>query len=233
MAAVARLAAALTVAVVLPGAVVLAGAVVLSGAGMASSASAAEASPGRSERVQSASCEGSSGGRLASGCRALLARAWGLPEAPRATAANRGWEAVRGASFGGGTSVTLLLDAQQAHRIGLYHTTRPTLILRCRDGNTALYIATDDYLGVEPVPVSWRIDGAPTERARWKPSSNYQAAGLWQGRAAVPLIRRLAEGRQLLVRFERPNAPPLLSSFDLDGLAEHARGLAATCGWHL
>lgn len=105
----------------------------------------------------------------------------------------------------------------------------PTLVLRCRDNRTEVYINWSDYLGSENPIVSYRTGDDEMKRRRWNLSTDNRAT-FFPG-SDIQLIRELAQADRFVARVTPYSESPVTAVFELEGLAEHIGKLQAACGW--
>lgn len=111
--------------------------------------------------------------------------------------------------------------------------TSPTLIARCQENKTELYVQTgmaaNPELGLfNKHTVEVRIDERKPVRQTWSASTDDTA--LFAPRA-IALMRQLAAARRLRVRFTPFNASPQTIEFDVRGFDNRVKDIAETCGW--
>ncbi len=114
--------------------------------------------------------------------------------------------------------------------LGLLGLTRPTLIVRCREGETNVYINYDWSLELfeDYITVLTRFDKQPAQKNRWGLSTDDEAIFapgnvFWE--------RKIAESQKLFVRITPTGKSPVDATFNLKGAAEAMRPLREACGW--
>lgn len=105
----------------------------------------------------------------------------------------------------------------------------PSLILRCSDNRTEVYIAWSDYLGSDAPTVSYRIGDGTMQTSRWSMSTDNQAT-FYPGND-IALIRQLVTANRFVARVTPYNESPVTAVFELDGLPEHVGKLQEACNW--
>jgi hypothetical protein len=129
-------------------------------------------------------------------------------------------------------SVIFSLEAENAIT-GWLKTTKPTLIARCLEHKTELYVVTDmsakpELGNYQEYTVNLRFDEEKPRSEMWSESTDNKA--LFAGRA-IPLMRRIAKAKTMRVRFTPFNASPQTITFDVRGFDAHLPLIAKTCGW--
>lgn len=132
-------------------------------------------------------------------------------------------------TFDDSKTVILSLDSEGTIE-GPVGATRPTLILRCKEGETEVYIVTDMQADVEGV------SDKATIRLRFdqEKASTVEAGKSTSGDALFvplpkPFIDVLLNYKQLVVGFTPFGASPVEMTFKLGGLAEAIKPLREAC----
>lgn len=132
-------------------------------------------------------------------------------------------------------TVVLSLDANETFLSWPSEENRATLIIRCKEHQTELYVVTGTSPNVEyglsdEATVRLRIDSSPASSQTWGKSTDGEALF---ARSAISLARRLAGARRLTFQFTPYNSNPATSTFDLEGLAQELPKVAEACRWTL
>ncbi len=106
----------------------------------------------------------------------------------------------------------------------------PSLVLRCRDNRTEVYINWSDYLGSDGPLVSYRVGDGDMQRRRWSLSTDNRAT-FFPGND-IQLIRDLSEANRFVAQVTPYSESPVTAVFGLEGLAEHVGKLQAACNWN-
>lgn len=130
------------------------------------------------------------------------------------------------------TGATLSLSAENEIE-GWLKKQVPTLIVRCREKSTDVYIVTGMAPAVESgdhdrASVRIRFDDANATVQQWNKSTDSEALF---SRNAIPTARALAKAETLRFQFTPFNASPVIATFDVEGLAHHLPEVASKCGW--
>lgn len=130
--------------------------------------------------------------------------------------------------------VILRLDSRDdvAGRFGGRAT--PSLILRCMENTTVLFINPGDHF-VSDIQgygkVTYRIDDQQAASWSMAASTDNQVLGLWSGGKSIPQIKKLMQGETLLIRLTPFNESALEFGFDLSGLDTAIQPLRSACNW--
>lgn len=113
---------------------------------------------------------------------------------------------------------------------------RVQLSVRCLENTTAIIFNTQDchlassaYSDYGHVDV--RVDDQPARTWRMDESTDNSALGFWSGGRAIPEIKRLFGGQQLIARMTPYGENPFTLSFDITGLEEAIVPLREACHW--
>jgi type VI secretion system protein VasI len=163
-----------------------------------------------------------------------------------------GWNMKIGRSpMNDSTTVVLSLESEEVIR-GPLGVARPQLILRCKEGKTAVYVVTRmaasvdrdlDDIRLDSHKVRIRLDeGAPSYQV-WGESTDhealfaddnvYDAVGAVHSYSggAILLARQLRQAQTFTFEFTPFNGSPQVARFDIRGLDAHLPKLAEACGW--
>ena len=128
-------------------------------------------------------------------------------------------------------TVTLFLNAEEEVPFGKNQKTRPTLIVRCLENRTALYIIYDGFLGSDTSQLTYRIDKEKARTAEWSISTDHRVIGLWHGGSSIPFIKKLIKNNTFLVRVQPYSESPVLTSFKITVLGQAIKPLREACSW--
>jgi type VI secretion system protein VasI len=130
--------------------------------------------------------------------------------------------------------VSFNLDAEN-EIVGWLKQKTPTLVVRCKEKATNVYMVTGMAASVEGGDleghtVRVRFDDAPAQRQRWSQSTDNEALF---APGAAQMARKIAKGKTLRLEFTPFNASPVVATFDVLGFEQYIGRLAAACGWKL
>jgi hypothetical protein len=129
-------------------------------------------------------------------------------------------------------AVTLSLEAKQGIRAwpGELHT--PTLIIRCREKRTSVYVVNgaspNIEHGVDGATVRLRLDSMPAFSQEWAKSTDGEALFAPN---PIALAKGLAHTSTLLYEFTPFNSSPQQTTFELKGIANHLSKVSGACDW--
>jgi type VI secretion system protein VasI len=134
------------------------------------------------------------------------------------------------------TNVVLRVDAKEPVACNFSGMEKPTLIIRCQEDTTSIYIATtgchltsSDYNDYGHV--TYRIDDKPSNTRSFDESTSNRALGLWSGGQAIPFVKAMFGHKALLTRFTPFNENPVTANFPIAGVEEAIAPLREACGW--
>lgn len=125
-------------------------------------------------------------------------------------------------------TVLLLVDADEPipSRYGMV---RPTLMVRCRQNRTTIFINWDTYLGIDSTSLLTRIDKEKARTRSWTISTNNKAA--FYPANDIGFIKSLYGHRKLLAQVTPYGENPVMSTFDITGLKQAIKPLRKACHW--
>lgn len=133
----------------------------------------------------------------------------------------------------GSETVTLDLDSEDSIQ-GWVKSEKPTLIIRCKENRTEVYVVTgmaaSVEFGTEGHTVRTRLDDRKPVSQRWSDSTDHKALFAPN---PIPLAKRLANAKKLAFEFTPFEASPAIAEFDLTGLESHLGKVASACGWRV
>ncbi len=133
----------------------------------------------------------------------------------------------------GSKTVTVFREAENDVQ-GWLDAKKPTLLVRCKENQTDVYVATGmaasvEY-GTDTHTVRLRLDDGGPITQHWSESTGNDALFAPN---AVQLATRMANAKTLAFEFTPFNANPAVVRFNLDGLRPHLDTVASTCGWQM
>lgn len=132
------------------------------------------------------------------------------------------------------TNVLLTIVSNETVRDSFGRRSPAFLTIRCIENTTSLVLSLgnnflSDIQGYGDVTL--RADREPARVVGMKVSTDNKALGLWSGGASIPLIRELLNRDALLARVTPFNESPITVEFEIAGLSEAIKPLAAACNW--
>lgn len=105
----------------------------------------------------------------------------------------------------------------------------PILYIRCKSGETALYIDWHNYIPGASHQVTTRMDRGPTQARMWTLSRSNVAT--FYPDVPVAFLRMLMQADLLYAEATPYNTTPVTAVFDLTGLADIIQPLRDACEW--
>ena len=122
------------------------------------------------------------------------------------------------------------LEANQPVAVWLKQV-RPTLVVRCMDKRTDVFVYTDSAARIEEQDENHTVrvafDGAAGTHERWPDSVEHDALFAPDGKA---MAARLLAANQMRFTFSPHNAAPVTVTFEVAGLGELLKPIAKRCG---
>lgn len=126
------------------------------------------------------------------------------------------------------TNVYVSVDAEKPVHSG-YQTVRPTLIIRCAQNKTNVFINWGLYLGLNTTSMLTRIDHQKAHTNSWYISTDTKAVFV-QG-SDIAYAKVLIGHHTLLAQITPYNENPVMAEFDISNLAEAIKPLRKACHW--
>jgi len=140
-------------------------------------------------------------------------------------------------------TIVLTLDSDDMIQ-GPLGAVRPSMIVRCKEKKTDVYIATHMAANVEADDehtVGIRLDDGPAEHEDWSESTDHEALFasdmIWTDHeptysgGRIEFAKRLAGASRLTFQFTPFDGSPQVAQFDVRGLDPHLHKVAEACGW--
>jgi type VI secretion system VasI family protein len=126
--------------------------------------------------------------------------------------------------------ILVMLPAENLPNDGISIYAKPSLNLRCEDGQTYAYLAPQRIMSVsnDGLDVLLRIDGSQAKREIWQVSGDGRK--IFQPRP-IPWIKALMSAEKLEAQIVIYGRDSISLSFDLKGLELAAAPLRALCSW--
>jgi type VI secretion system protein VasI len=129
-------------------------------------------------------------------------------------------------------SATVFISVQSTDPISTrMTTTKPTLAIVCREHQTSVYVDWGVFLHTEHAEMTLRTDKEKAIQVSWAISTNYEAAGHWDTKSAIPFIKSLVGKDELFARVTPYGESAVSATFDLAGLDEALKPLREACNW--
>jgi hypothetical protein len=140
---------------------------------------------------------------------------------------------VERSAMDGSKTVTVFREAENDIQ-GWLEAKKPTLLVRCKEGETDVYVATGmatsvEY-GTDTHTVRLRFDDGVPITQQWNESTGNDALFAPN---ALQLAKRMVRTKTLAFEFTPFNANPAVARFDVEGLRPHLDTVANACGWQI
>ena len=107
---------------------------------------------------------------------------------------------------------------------------RAYFYVRCMQKRTNSFISFESYTSRDQ-QVRYKIDTAPVKSVWMETMDGGRGIGLWSGNRAIPFVRGLFGGSELVVAYASFSDNNLEFTFDISGLRQRIDPLAESCGW--
>jgi type VI secretion system protein VasI len=110
-----------------------------------------------------------------------------------------------------------------------YNIVNPTLIVRCSENVTNVYIAWDLYLGINSTDMTTRFDDEKATTRTWSISTDHKAVFVSTG--DVAFAKKMMNHDKLLAQIIPYGESPVMATFSIHGLSEKIKPLRKACKW--
>lgn len=111
---------------------------------------------------------------------------------------------------------------------------KANITLRCLENSTSAILHFGDHFMADINgygDVTFRVDSQPAFTRGLDESTDHMALGLWDGGASIPFIKKLFDGKTLVVRATPYSESPITATFTVAGLKEKIAPLREACKW--
>ncbi len=145
--------------------------------------------------------------------------------------ARAAWQNLREDIVKGG-SITVMIMTDGTPVTPLHGTeTIPTLVVRCYEDTTSIYVRWDGSIQADHTSVRYRIDGGRERSDTWTLSPSHTATGLFTGASSIPLIKSLIGHRKFTLVLAPDSAAPVSTTFALDDMDLAIKPVRDACRW--
>lgn len=106
---------------------------------------------------------------------------------------------------------------------------RVSMMVRCNDNKTEMYINWNSYLGSSTTRTTYRIDKNPAQSSSWSLSTDKKAA-FFPG-SPIALLKQMADSQTFVANITPYNENPVTATFDTRGADSAFRDIRASCKW--
>lgn len=125
-------------------------------------------------------------------------------------------------------NVYLQLEADTTIR-SMWGQTTPTLIARCKENTTEVFVTWNVFLGTDSTEVLERFGSEPARTREWTLSTDNKAT--FHPGSDTEFLKTMLKHDKLLLQVTPYSESPVMISFDLRGLASVLPELQAACHW--
>lgn len=126
------------------------------------------------------------------------------------------------------TNVSAILISDNVVGTG-WRADRASLVLRCSENKTNVFVNWNDYLGSDSIMVLERLDKRKAETHSWSLSTDNKSTFVKGG--DIRYIKRLVGHEKLLLQLTPYNESPVMANFDLTGIEKAIEPLKKACHW--
>ncbi|MFY2735933.1 type VI secretion system-associated protein TagO [Pseudocitrobacter faecalis] len=105
-----------------------------------------------------------------------------------------------------------------------------TLVLRCMNSKTDVFLSFDDYLGIDDPKITVRFDDAKAVSSRWAGGEGGDSAFSPQ---PIKFLKAMASHKKVIFGFEPYGSVTQVAEFDLSLSDEALQEVSKSCNWKL
>ncbi|EEY8546645.1 type VI secretion system-associated protein TagO [Escherichia coli] len=111
---------------------------------------------------------------------------------------------------------------------------KPVLTIACQGNKTKMFVAWSHRVtdAGDATYINYRIGDHKAVATEWGRSTNYKALGLWNGKKAIPMIKKLVNEKQFIIEVVPEAGDIEKAVFNIDGLYNHIDKVKNACNWN-
>ncbi|MEY0031324.1 type VI secretion system-associated protein TagO [Providencia rettgeri] len=126
-------------------------------------------------------------------------------------------------------TVVMFVDSEEPVYTSLFGRSTPSLVFRCQNNKTEVYIQWGAYLGLDTIETITRVDKEKATKKFWGVSTNNKSAFYPSG--SIAFIKSLLNKEKLFAQVTPYGENPVKVSFNISGLNEEITPLKTACKW--
>lgn len=103
-----------------------------------------------------------------------------------------------------------------------------SLMLRCQNNKTEMYISWHTFLGIDDIEVIDRVDDKKAETSHWGISTDRKASFR---RSPVSQIKKMLDSKKYIAQLTPYSENPITAVFETEGLNNAIKELREACHW--
>ena len=163
-------------------------------------------------------------------CYDAVAKKLGVDKPSSTTTIGSGkWSVRSGRSpIDDSVNVYLSVQSEEPVRSG-YKTVRPTLLIRCSESKTNVFLTWDLYLGLDSTRMLARFDSENATTESWSISTDNKA--VFVRGSDIAFAKKMMNHGKLLTQITPYGESPVMATFPIAGLSEAIKPLRQACNW--
>ncbi|HBH5395657.1 TPA: hypothetical protein KTV76_001834 [Escherichia coli] len=111
---------------------------------------------------------------------------------------------------------------------------KPVLVIECEANKTKMFVAWHNMIADagDTTSIKYRIGKHKAVATEWERSTNYKALGLWNGKNAIPMIKKMVNEKQFIIEVIPEAGDIEKAVFNIDGLYNHIDKVKNACNWN-
>lgn len=111
---------------------------------------------------------------------------------------------------------------------------KPVLVIECEANKTKMFVAWNHHVtdAGDTTDVKYRIGEHKAVATEWERATNYKALGLWNGKKAIPMIKKMVNEKQFIIQVTPEAGDIEKAVFNIEGLENHIDKVKSACHWN-
>jgi type VI secretion system VasI family protein len=110
---------------------------------------------------------------------------------------------------------------------------KPVLVIECEANTTKMFVAWHNMIADagDTTYINYRIGEHKAVATEWQRATNYKALGLWNGKKAIPVIKKMLNEKQFIIQVTPEAGEIEKAVFNIEGLEKHIDKVKNACHW--
>lgn len=111
---------------------------------------------------------------------------------------------------------------------------KPVLVIECKANKTKMFVAWNHHVtdAGDTTYINYRIGEHKAVAAEWARATDYKALGLWNGKKAIPMVRKMVNEKRFIIEVIPEAGDIEKAVFNIDGLYNHIDKVKNACNWN-
>lgn len=111
---------------------------------------------------------------------------------------------------------------------------KPVLVIECEANKTKMFVAWHHHVtdAGDTTHIKYRIGEHKAVATEWERATNYKALGLWNGKKAIPMIKKMVNEKKFIIQVTPEAGEIEKAVFNIEGLENHIDKVKNACHWN-